>query len=50
MPYSLRPPGLSRASKIVDSMPATASACAQASPAGPAPTIATRLPVGAPRA
>ena len=39
-----------RASKIVDSTPATASACAQASPAGPAPTMATRLPVGAPRA
>ena len=28
---------------------AMASACAQARPAGPAPTIATRLPVGAPR-
>ena len=27
-----------------------ASSCAQARPAGPAPTIATRLPVGAPRA
>ena len=39
MPYSLRPPDFSRASKIVTSWPATASAWAQARPAGPAPTI-----------
>ena len=39
--------GFSRASKIDDLMARDASACAQARPAGPAPTIATRLPVGA---
>src|SRR5271154_5351227 len=49
MPYSLRPPAFSRGSKIVLSTPAMASSCAQASPAGPAPTIATRFPVGAAR-
>ncbi len=40
---------MSSFSKIVASWPATASAWAQASPAGPAPTIATRLPLGAAR-
>ncbi len=49
MPYSLSPPDLARASNRDTSWPSTASRCAQASPAGPAPTTATRLPVGAAR-
>ena len=47
MPYSLSPPAFSRGSKIVDvDGRRRASACAQARPAGPAPTTAMRLPVG----
>ena len=41
MPYSFRPPGLSRASKAVTAWPRVASLWAQARPAGPAPTTAT---------
>src|SRR6185312_14453262 len=44
MPYSLRPPSLLFASKMVTSCPSMASRCAQDRPAGPPPTTATRLP------
>ena len=49
MPNSLSPPPLARASISTTSWPSIASRCAQASPAGPAPTTATRLPLGAAR-
>ena len=48
MPYAASPPAFARASKIVTSMPCACSSAAQARPAGPAPTTATRLPIGAP--
>ena len=44
MPNSLSPPPFGRASISTTSCPSIASRCAQASPAGPAPTTATRLP------
>ena len=50
MPNSFSPPPFSRASNSTTSCPSIASRCAQASPAGPAPTTATRLPVAAARA
>ena len=45
MPYISRPPGRSARSKSVTRCPARLSCCAAASPAGPLPTTATRLPV-----
>ena len=45
MPYMSRPPGLSAFSKTVTSWPFCVSCQAQARPAGPEPTTATRLPV-----
>ena len=44
MPYSLSPPSFGRASKTVTSWPSIARRWAQARPAGPPPTTATRLP------
>ena len=46
----VEPAALGRPSISTTSWPSIASRCAQASPAGPAPTTATRLPVGAARA
>src|SRR6218665_899715 len=49
-PYSLRPPGFGRASNSTTAWPRSARPWAQARPAGPAPTTATRRPRGpAPR-
>ena len=48
MPYMSTPPALCSASKIVTSCPIWTRSPATVSPAGPAPTTATRLPVGAP--
>src|SRR6202051_2606094 len=45
MPYRSRPPALANFSNTWTSWPARASCCAQASPAGPEPTIAILLPV-----
>ncbi len=50
MPYSLSPPGFSRASNTVTSWPYRARRCAAAMPAGPAPTTATCRPVAGARA
>ncbi len=46
MPYISTPPGSCSASKIVTSWPARTRSPATVSPAGPAPTTATRFPVG----
>ena len=45
MPYMSRPPARSARSNTVTVWPARLSCCAAARPAGPDPTIATRLPV-----
>ena len=50
MPNSLRPPPFGRASSSTTSCPSIARRWAQERPAGPAPTTATRLPVGSARA
>ena len=44
MPYRSRPPGRSAFSNTVTVCPARRNCCAAASPAGPEPTTATRLP------
>src|SRR6218665_3578461 len=48
-PYSLRPPGFGRASNSTTAWPRSARPWAQARPAGPAPTTATRRPPAPPR-
>src|SRR6218665_2944801 len=48
-PYSLRPPSFGRASNSTTAWPRSARPWAQARPAGPAPTTATRRPPRAPR-
>src|SRR6218665_1653880 len=48
-PYSLRPPSFGRASNSTTAWPRSARPWAQARPAGPAPTTATRRPAAAGR-
>ena len=48
MPYVSSPPGASSRSKITTACPMRARSRAAASPAGPEPMTATRLPVGGP--